>query len=522
MSKKLRYTLVIAISLLYILANGFLIAVESYYLLFAPLLLVVFYLLIFRLDNYFLLIVLLTPLSVQLKYFFPELGVDLYLPTEPMIIAVMLVFYAKIIAGQNYPGIILRHPLSMIILLGLVWMLITTITSSILMVSVKYFLVRLWFVSIFFFMAVYFFRDVRMITRFLWLYIVSFSLVIVYATAANLGYGLFDQKVAHLVVRPFYNDHTAYGSAVAMFIPVLLAFLSLGKMSSFKRGLVSLFLVLFIVGAILSYSRATWISLILAGVVWGIIVTRIRPGTAVFIGILGMMMLWLAKDTVIDRWTKITQESSTNFAEHLKSIPNITTDASNLERINRWKSAMEMFREKPMLGWGPGTYMFQYAPFQKYRDRTIISTNFGDWGNVHSEYLGPLVDSGLPGAVLFLLLVLYAFITGIKVYHRARQKIIRRLSLGVLTGLTTYFIHGFLNNFLDTDKAAVPFWGFIAILTAMDIYYTGGDKEKEPRTEPKPLTGDEKEADEIQEPELKSIPIIEMSSKMAVLPSSIR
>jgi putative inorganic carbon (HCO3(-)) transporter len=28
-----------------------------------------------------------------------------------------------------------------------------------------------------------------------------------------------------------------------------------------------------------------------------------------------------------------------------------------------------------------------------------------------------------------------------------------------------------LNNFLDTDKAFVPFWGFIAMLVAIDVYH---------------------------------------------------
>ena len=47
------------------------------------------------------------------------------------------------------------------------------------------------------------------------------------------------------------------------------------------------------------------------------------------------------------------------------------------------------------------------------------------------------------------------------------------LTLGVFLGLITYMVHGALNNFLDTDKASVPFWGFIAILVAIDIYHSG-------------------------------------------------
>jgi hypothetical protein len=45
-------------------------------------------------------------------------------------------------------------------------------------------------------------------------------------------------------------------------------------------------------------------------------------------------------------------------------------------------------------------------------------------------------------------------------------------------GLITYWIHGGLNYFLDTEKAAVPFWGFIAALVALEIYYDDHTAQK--------------------------------------------
>jgi hypothetical protein len=38
-----------------------------------------------------------------------------------------------------------------------------------------------------------------------------------------------------------------------------------------------------------------------------------------------------------------------------------------------------------------------------------------------------------------------------------------------MAGLLTYVIHGFLNNFLDTDKISAPFWTFIAGLVVLDM-----------------------------------------------------
>jgi putative inorganic carbon (HCO3(-)) transporter len=34
----------------------------------------------------------------------------------------------------------------------------------------------------------------------------------------------------------------------------------------------------------------------------------------------------------------------------------------------------------------------------------------------------------------------------------------------------TYWTHGFLNNFLDMDKASLPVWGFTALIVYFDQY----------------------------------------------------
>ena len=46
------------------------------------------------------------------------------------------------------------------------------------------------------------------------------------------------------------------------------------------------------------------------------------------------------------------------------------------KRINRWKSALRMFQERPLLGHGPGTYMFLYALSKAIRE----NNNLHQWG----------------------------------------------------------------------------------------------------------------------------------------------
>ena len=186
-----------------------------------------------------------------------------------------------------------------------------------------------------------------------------------------------------------------------------------------------------------------------------------------------LVVLFLTfQEKIFMKLEKNRQDSSNNLTEHVQSISNISSDASNLERVNRWSCAIRMFQDKPVFGFGPGTYMFKYAPYQFSYEKTIISTNNGDNGNAHSEYIGPLAEQGLFGMLSIVAIFITILYTGLKTYNRLNNKESRVYILVFLLGLITYFVHGVLNNFLDQDKAAVPFWAFVAAIVAIDLFHS--------------------------------------------------
>jgi O-antigen ligase len=136
-----------------------------------------------------------------------------------------------------------------------------------------------------------------------------------------------------------------------------------------------------------------------------------------------------------------------------------------------------MATEKPLTGWGPGTYQFQYAPYQMASEKTAISTNWGEGGNIHSEYLGALVESGIPGFILYLLLMILVLYRGAFLFRNEEERDTRYLILALCAGVVTYAVHGALNNFLDTDKISALFWGMAAAITALDIRENSGAEE---------------------------------------------
>lgn len=464
--------LVYLVSFLFVALNTFLIAREFFYFSIVPLVLLIVLIAVYALDKLVLIAVFVTPLSVQLSDIIKGYDFDLSLPSEPLLIGILLFFLLKYLFEGQFDRKILYHPVSIAILFNLVWIFITSITSTMPLVSFKFMTARIWFLMAFYLLATQIFRKIENIQIYTWMYIIPFLIVIGYAWVRHAGYGFFNQQAAHFVVQPFYNDHTSYGAMLAMLIPVLMGFLIIqGGARLIQKVSVWMVMLIIFMAVLFSYTRAAWISLAGALGVFLIIRFKIKFSYLAILGLIFLALLYGNRSEIKVKMEQNRHASSEDLLEHVKSISNVATDASNLERLNRWSCAWRMFKEKPVFGWGPGVYMFKYAPFQLEREKTEISTNAADRGNAHSEYIGPLAESGIPGTISFLAIVICTIITGVRNWTRVRNRKVRILSLSLLLGLITYYLHGLLNNFLDTDKASALFWAFTAAIVAIDVYH---------------------------------------------------
>ncbi|MBQ5424266.1 MAG: O-antigen ligase family protein [Bacteroidales bacterium] len=477
MARRTKIILFYAIAALFIIIDCFLIVkFQNYMFNFLPLALIVIAGIFFSLDKALLFSVMCIPFSLPLKEFYSGLDFNIDLPTEPLFVTIMFIFILKLLLEHNYDRKILRHPLSIMIFIYLTWHLVTVCTSTLPLVSLKCWVASLWFIMPFFFLGILLFKDTRNIYRFCFLYMIPFAALIIFTLVKHSAYN-FDQHIGNGIMNPFFNDHTSYGAAIAMFIPFLIGFALNKEIKALWRIVSAVLIVIFTTGLIFSYTRAAWISLVGALGMYLILKLKINNKIIFAILIVGIGGYALFQDKILMDLERNKVESSTDFTKHIKSISNITSDASNLERINRWNCAIRMFKEKPIFGWGPGTYQFNYAPFQHSDEKTIISTNAGDGGNAHSEYLGSLAESGLLGLVNYALICIIIYITGTRTYHKLKDRKLKMVVAAALCGLVTYFIHGALNNFLDIDKIAVPFWGFAAMIVSIELFVAERDTE---------------------------------------------
>ena len=442
---------------------------DFYYTLLLPFGLLVLWAAVYHLEWLFFFVTLCTPLSINLE----DLkigGVSMYLPTEPLLAGMLILLILKLLSGKSIDRSILRHPISYVIYAYLIWMGLTSITSELPLVSFKFMATRMWFIASAYFIAAHIFSSLKNIRLFFLLYFFPLIAVIIYTIIRHSQYG-FDKDSAHWVMEPLFKDHTSYGAVLAMFFPIGIALLMRKQMNTLLRVLTAIGFLILTAGIILSYTRAAWISLIGAAGILVLMLLRIR--LRAIIGVVGIagLFTFLAWDDIQVSLESNKQESSDKLEEHVSSISNVSSDASNLERLNRWNCALEMFKERPILGWGPGTYQFVYAPFQRSKDRTIISTNQGNGGNAHSEYLGPLCEEGVLGSALFIAILFAISIYSFHLFYTLENRELKTIVAACYLGLMTYFIHGVLNNYLDTDKASIPFWGFIAAIVAIDIFH---------------------------------------------------
>lgn len=464
---------IIAVVAVMAAAGSFWLSLQDFHLFFlVPIILAAALYMIIRTDVFLILAGSLAPLSVNIN----DLGggFGLSLPTEPIYIVLFLGFTFKFLLNGTIDKRLIRHPLTIIMFCYLLWLWITAAFSSMPFVSFKFCLSRTWYIVLFYFVFALIFKDPKKLQLFLLSFAITTVSLVLFVLIKHAADG-FIRSSSYGVSWPFFPDHGMYAAAIAFAVSILVFATfngSVFRLNYPSMVVAGIMLALLLFGIVVSYTRATWLSLIAALGVYVVLRLKISFRYVVLVLACASIYAMVNQDQLLYSLEGNKQGSSDELEGHVKSVSNITTDPSNLERINRWSCATRMAGERPLTGFGPGTFVFQYAPFQKSNELTIISTHSGDLGDAHSEYFSALAETGWPGLFLWLAIVLASFFTGFRICYTNDSRKVRILAMIALLGLVTYHVHAFLNNYSNYDKIAVPLWGFTAILVALDIYYS--------------------------------------------------
>lgn len=128
---------------------------ENYVLLLVPIVFAVLYFSLYQAEALFLSIAFFTPLSVNIEEY--TNGFGLFLPTEPLLFGLLILFFFYQLKKPFIPTKTLFHPIVILVLIQLLWFFLTSITSTHPIVSFKAIVSRAWFVFPLLIFGTYFF-----------------------------------------------------------------------------------------------------------------------------------------------------------------------------------------------------------------------------------------------------------------------------------------------------------------------------------------------------------------------------
>ena len=394
------------------------------------------------------------------------------IPTEPIVFILAFIGLLFGIAKPFYLKKIIFHPITLLLFIDLLWLIIASLVSTMPIVSYKRILMRSAFLLVFYLLAAQWMSHKENMIKFFLLYAIGLITPILFTIYKHSFY-YFDPRVVFELSLPFYNEHTVYGACLAFLIPFLLIISfhakSISSSNIARIGIWAL-TILVIIAEILCFSRAAWLSLGVSLLMYIFLKFKLKFWIFILLFISFACIVYQNRERIY--LYTLQNENISNkgeIKEHLMSVGNLNSDASNLERLNRWSSAFRMYSDKPTTGFGPGTYQFQYGLYQLPHEMTSISTIKGDKGNAHSEFLTYLSESGLPGAISYIIWLFGTIAIGIRAYSRAKDKMLKNIVLAALLGFMTFFFHGLVNSFLDQVKMASLVFGSMAIMVVVDI-----------------------------------------------------
>lgn len=308
-----------------------------------------------------------------------------------------------------------------------------------------YFVTRMMFAHVAVALAVTSFcSDMKNFKRVLWFWLVT----ILYQAFWGLTHGGRGSG-------GFMGDENDLGLAVVTFVP--LAFLGFDKLAGRARWLCGLALGLLVAATVASASRGAFVGLVVA-VGYCFLASRHKL-KMLAVGVLAAFA--------------IVSFAPSEYLDEIRSIKDTDSGTAHSRQF-LWTAAFNMWKDRPIIGWGGGNTSFMVGKYQP-RDWAGAQYQESDWSGttVHSAYFELLPEQGLVGVGIFAFLGVYQVrqMRRLRRWARKSRGIPRLLARDA--ELYSYALNGMLVAYLACavfiSVAYYPFfWYITAFATALD------------------------------------------------------
>ena len=449
---------------------------EQWWLLLLPpsIFLVIFTVLDFR----FLYYLLFLSLPFSLEYYLPNgLGTDL--PTEPLmwlITGVALMLFTKNIGSIKIDYF--KNPITYLLLLHLAWIFFTCFISLDFTRSLKFFIAKIWYVVPFYFLFVGLIKDEKFLKRILYILMWGLLIALIYVLIRHAQFD-FSFKSSNTVVRPIFRNHVSYAAILVVFLPYLLVIRNITT-SSFLTKIIPGIALLFVIAIYFSYTRAAIASIGIAVGAYYIIERRLVKATLLSASVITVVLMgFLIHNNNYLRFAPQYERTITHHKfDNLLEATYKLEDISTMERVYRWVAGVEMVADRPLTGFGPGTFYNFYKSYTVTSFQTYVSDN-PDQSGVHNYFLMTFIEQGLPGFLIFIALCFAVLIYGERIYHLANQSVDKSMIMSALLSFIIILAMLLINDLVETDKVGSFFFMNIAIICFFVWRYTNNNRHQQ-------------------------------------------
>ena len=436
-------------------------------LLVAPMLWVYVVLMLKNWKMAFWLFLFFIPLSV--RFSFSGNSLSLCGPDEPMMWSFLLLgllLYAyepSALKGWWY-----LNPLVLVVICQFIWLICSVVYSTVPLLSFKFLLSKIWLLAACFVMPIWIFRekeDFKMAFLIL-LTSVLFTILGIFFSHSTTNFLFSD---IHRAAGLFYENHVEYSSVISMFFPfIFIACLWLRDRDKRKARWMFVIACFFILAIFLSYARAAVLAVLFSFFVYYAIKKRfvhwIMP--AIY-GIIALMLFYVVRNEKYLELRPNYEQTYMNwdFSEHMKATFK-GRDESSMERLYRWIAAIRMSKMKPVFGYGPHGFYYNYKIYTLRSFKTYASKNV-EHSTTHNYFLYMLTEQGYPAMGLYALLNIVIFSQAQRIYHRFKDRFYKLCTMGIAMLFAASFVNNFFSELVDTHKVGALFFISLSLLVIL-------------------------------------------------------
>jgi O-antigen ligase len=175
---------------------------------------------------------------------------------------------------------------------------------------------------------------------------------------------------------------------------------------------------------------------------------RIAIAAGAFAVVLVSLLSWLGGKELTARVSSISSETRTEISGGM--------------RLSIDRDALQMFRRKPVLGWGLRTFPVVYPQFRSFYTNFFVN-------EAHNDYMQLLTEMGLLGfaVMLWFLIVLYRRALG-KIGNWTTQ-VTGAVTLACMLGVTGILVHSVFDFNLQIPANAAWFYVYCSLAAASPL-----------------------------------------------------